>query len=243
MGIGMPRYFYTSDKNLVRAQIVLPDLTTFQGDLCSNHDLAAENAATKVCKEMNLERLHPNPRQFFDMLPPDAWMNPHPSMNIQPLLSPRPFPDSQKPNVRPPANWNPRMPQQSPGFAQMPSVRVNQMRPSAPELKPDVKQSTPFVPLQAQKKRNRKPKEPVPTTQDGNIKEINPPKQQKAKPKNNSPKIGKTDKPTKQNEVIGMSKDNNPTVQKVQKAPRQRKSRIAANFGSSPAANGGDGQK
>lgn len=243
----MPRYFYSSQKNLVHAQIILPDMRTFYGDLCTNHELAAESVAKKVYNELNLDNA-PKPRPFFDMMLPNAWLNVQPPVNVPPpvMMSPRSFPEAQKPPgppPGPPANWSvPRMPQ-APGFSQMPPPRMAHpilplMSPHAPQLdnKTDVKQTAPFVPLQAQKKtRSRHPRE---KSHDTYYKEP-PVKPQRAEPRDNLPKMSRNEKAAKENDAKA-NKDNPPVAVKSHKNPRQRRSRIAANFGSSSAANGGD---
>ncbi|XP_057341540.1 5'-3' exoribonuclease 1 isoform X1 [Microplitis mediator] len=303
MRIGQPHYSYSSEKNLVRAQVVMSDLRSYYGDLCSDAKLAAENVSMKVYKELTMDKVM-KPQHFFDMRPPNAWTTHPPNMqhnmpppmqspmmpsmnipniqppqniNLQSMMSPRSFPDPRKPHIRPPTSWNPMSPQgpapftQMPPMPPMPSMHLNpQVRPmhqaaqgpgiqshprpgppmsgptgppASAENKPEViKQSTPFVPLQAQKKnKQRKPKD---TAEDNKDKDLAS-KTAKTKTITNSPKPVKTDvKPVNKstNEQVGVVKDN-PQAQKVHKAPRQRKSRIAANFGpGTTAANGNNAQ-
>lgn len=287
MRLGTPRYFYHTEKNLVKAQIVLPNMQSIWGDLCSDPKLAAENVSMKVYKELNLDK-GIKPQHFFDLRPPNAWTNTPPSMpqnmpmnmqppmnipmniqppsniNLQSMMSPRSFPDPRKPPIRPPTSWN-QMPPQTPApFTQMaqmppmPSMHLNpQVRPihqtssgpgPAPQNHPKsglsltdkpevIKQSTPFVPLQAQKKnKQRKSKE---TPEDN--KELAP-KPAKSKTVNNSPKVDSKPLNKAANEQLGMFRDNS-QAQKTHKPPRQRKSRIAANFPPTPApANGNNAQ-
>ncbi|KAH0550752.1 5'-3' exoribonuclease 1 isoform X1 [Cotesia glomerata] len=281
MRLGTPRYFYHTEKNLVKAQIVLPNMQSVWGDLCSDPKLAAENVSMKVYKELNLDK-GMKPQHFFDLRPPNAWTNTPPNMpqnmpmnipmniqppsniNLQSMMSPRSFPDPRKPPIRPPTSWN-QMPPQTPApFTQMapmppmPSMHLNpQVRPihqtssgpgPAPQNHPKpglnltdkpevIKQSTPFVPLQAQKKnKQRKAKE---TPEDS--KDLAP-KTAKTKTVNNSPKVDNKPINKAANEQLGMFRDNS-QAQKTHKPPRQRKSRIAANFPPTPApANGSNAQ-
>ncbi|XP_034935611.1 5'-3' exoribonuclease 1 isoform X2 [Chelonus insularis] len=242
-GLTTPRFFYTREKNLFRAQIIFPNMKTFYGELCSDLELAADSVAMKAYQELNLVKA-PKPQLFYEMRPPNVWKNipPPPQVNIQSMMSPRPFPDPRMPSVRPPSSWNkaphpPLLLQQVPGFIQNPQIQVNFQGSSGSienktEFKPQ--QSTSFVPLQAQKKA-QKPREPFP-----NLKEKSKNVQS---PKINSLKIEQVENPPVQfNEnKTKVNTAENPPPQKVQKAPRPRKSRVAANFGG-PPSNGSDAQ-
>ncbi|KAK0166620.1 hypothetical protein PV327_004112 [Microctonus hyperodae] len=247
IGNGLPRYFYTTDeKNLIRAQIVLPDMRNYQGDAYFNHALAAENAASIVYKELNLDKTT-KLRPPFEALTRDTWMNIPPS-NVQPSIPTHSFPDAKKPTVRLlPPNWNQLQSgssQQSSKFPPTVLFGSGQIgaQPLLVENKRDEKQQhvTPFVPLQAQKKtRVRKSKETLQSLQlnvtDALSSKI--PKAQKSKTtlqSKGSTKIVESDKATKINNITESKSDNSNQGQKIQKILRQRKSRIAANFGTSP---------
>ncbi|KAF7987890.1 hypothetical protein HCN44_003753 [Aphidius gifuensis] len=283
-GTGLPKYFYKSEKNLFRVELEFPDKKKFYSELCTNHELAIENAASKALAELSNDN-ELNRKPHIDIYPPGSWLNiMHQSTHD---ISSQLFPDTLK--LRPQSNWNHMMPPQPPGFAQMPPIRMNQSIPTPPSPSTststlsslqmpkqqqqgqqhkfgqanDAKQNAPFVPLQAQKKtRNRNNSQNDSQNTSGNNsrdnsyqqKIHNKPNKSKGSPKVNTVvdknTIKDEEKTAKENDnlsakdlsTVQPQQQPQQQQQKINKPQKQRRSRIAANFGPSPAPNGDDKQ-
>ncbi|KAF7400707.1 hypothetical protein HZH66_005891 [Vespula vulgaris] len=248
LGMGLPRYdyFLNEQTNLIQAQILLPDAKVYLGDPCLTHAQAAESAAKKVYEELNLDKvqkpdmkllLKPPSQQWVNMRQNSSWsQNIRPPM-VLPYIS-KPYQTSENP-VAHCSKWNMKM-QQNPGFAHMPphnsQIKV-QARQKTKESKSEVKNSTSFVPLQAQKKsRNVNTKQTnKETTQNQSSKQS---AKQQEKKETTFPKPPKT--PNKAIEKEARVQNNLQSSPKLQKSERPKRSRVAAKFVSPPATNGSE---
>ncbi|XP_072761689.1 5'-3' exoribonuclease 1 isoform X2 [Anoplolepis gracilipes] len=263
-GAGIPKYNYITDEKtgLIVAHIMIDHARVFKGDPCVTHELATESAAKRAYKALNLSKIPTHDAKVV-MTPRPQWYNNQQSnwvQNIRPPIMPMgppkmpPIPQNllMQPNIFYP-KWNQKMPP-NPAFGQ--TVSYNQGRQQhtkqpqqrGPQNGPkmEIKNSTTFVPLQAQKKsRNASVKQAV--------KETNP-----SVKKNSSPKVQQQQQ--KKEEAASPKKEKQEVVNKVkektlnelqQQSPQQpqynagksskpRKSRVAAKFGSAPVSNGGE---
>ncbi|XP_076652966.1 5'-3' exoribonuclease pacman isoform X2 [Halictus rubicundus] len=233
-GIGMPRYSYFTDgdTNLIRAQLVLPDKRSFVSDPCGTHEQAAGSAAKKVYTELNLSNVLPS----MKIPPPPRWYATRKNNPWSPNLRP-PGPPFFPPTPQPPQHfpqWTPKA-QHSTGYHQ-PYKQNNQYmhlpqpKSAQNEPKTEIKNSTSFVPLQAQKKSRN-----IVAKQAGTAKEPN----QSAKD-NPQPVVQQKKKelPAKKPVPITVATEkqkstqisSNQQVQNTQPIAKPKKSRIAAKF-------------
>ncbi|KAF7403530.1 hypothetical protein HZH68_006324 [Vespula germanica] len=253
LGMGLPRYdyFLNEQTNLIQAQILLPDAKVYLGDPCLTHAQAAESAARRVYEELNLDKvqkpdmkllLKPPSQQWVNMRQNSSWsQNIRPPM-VLPYIS-KPYQTSENP-VAHCSKWNMKM-QQNPGFAHMPphnsQIKV-QTRQKTKESKSEVKNSTSFVPLQAQKKsRNVNTKQTNKETTQNHANNTQSSKQsakQQEKKETTFPKPPKT--PNKTIEKDTRVQNNLQSSPKLQKSERPKRSRVAAKFVSPPATNGSE---
>ncbi|XP_043669186.1 5'-3' exoribonuclease 1 isoform X2 [Vespula pensylvanica] len=253
LGMGLPRYdyFLNEQTNLIQAQILLPDAKVYLGDPCLTHAQAAENAARKVYEELNLDKvqkpdmkllLKPPSQQWVNMRQNSSWsQNIRPPM-VLPYIS-KPYQTTENP-VAHCSKWNVKM-QQNPGFAHMPphnsQIKV-QTKQKTKESKSEVKNSTSFVPLQAQKKsRNVNTKQTNKETTQNHANNTQSSKQsakQQEKKETTFPKPPKTSNKTIEKEA--RVQNNLQSSPKLQKSERPKRSRVAAKFVSPPATNGSE---
>ncbi|XP_076300031.1 5'-3' exoribonuclease pacman isoform X2 [Lasioglossum baleicum] len=232
--IGMPRYSYFTDgeTNLIRAHIVLPDKRAFVSDPCGTHELAAGSAAKKVYTELNLSNVLPN----MKLPPPLHWYATRQNNSWSPNLRP-PGPPFFPPKPQPPQHfpqWTQKA-QHTTGYHQ-PYKQNNQYmhlpQPKAApcEQKSEIKNSTSFVPLQAQKKsRNIVAKQAGATKETNQCAKDNPQPvvQQKKKELPAKKPVPIAETTDKQKSTQSSS---NQQVQSTQPIAKPKKSRIAAKF-------------
>lgn len=228
---GLPHYtFITNDqKNLVCAQIFLPDRRVFCGDFCPTYPEATENAAKKVYKELQLDKVQ-NTRILAP--PPQQWYNTRFPMN-----------NNVRPPLPPPIHQMNHQPMRNPPpMPFYPPIPCGTARPLNPPQWPKVKEyrkTTPFVPLQAQKQNRNVNK----STNEKFHKESS--KEQSEKKSNHNLKENTQKKPKEEKTPHVKVEDKKNVAnnsQKTQKSGNQRKSRIAANFSSAALSNGGNKQ-
>ncbi|XP_015607830.1 5'-3' exoribonuclease 1 isoform X2 [Cephus cinctus] len=262
--MGMPRYNYVTNKetHLIFAQIILPDMRVFTGELCPTSELAAETAALKVITELELDKF-PKPNMNILAAPPRQWYtNSRPMSvrppNVRPMVSPYGSPqipaNAQNPFM-PGFTWNPKM-LQNPGYLPMPphpqtrpQQRPPHPAPSSPsssmnwrsESKQEQKKIAPFVPLQAQKltriHQKSAPKGSAQVNKDSGSKV-----QDDKKHKESSAKEPKEEKVSNNERKEAHAQKTPQNQHKSQKSGKERRSRIAANFGTPPSSNGGGPQ-
>ncbi|XP_033221729.1 5'-3' exoribonuclease 1 isoform X2 [Belonocnema kinseyi] len=248
---GIPRYNYIPHKqnNLVCAQIILPDMRAFCGDFQATVPEATESAAKKVYEELQLDKMQ-KPRISMLAQPPQQWYNTR--FNNVNNVRPAPIPPQNPQLGMNPPMWN-QPPLPTPNFVSMPP-RGNmpgmfpQGFPHPPpgggvfenwrtsNKQQDAKRTTPFVPLQAQKQNRNvnKPGHEKRQKELGNKESFEKKGQQNLK--ENTQK-----KPKEEKAALNRADDKknaSHNSQKSQKSGNQRKSRIAANFGSAPLPNG-----
>ncbi|XP_078043775.1 5'-3' exoribonuclease pacman isoform X2 [Augochlora pura] len=232
---GMPLYSYFTDgeTNLIRARIILPDKRVFISDPCITHEQAAGSAARKVYTELNLSNVIPN----MKISPPLHWYATQQTNSWSPNVRP-PAPPFFPPKAQPPQHlpqWTSKV-QHSTGYHQSYIQNNQYMHHTQPKLaqnepKSEIKNSTSFVPLQAQKNSRN-----IVAKQAGAVKETNqsakdnlqPTVQQKKKElpaKKSVPVVAATEK---QKSTQSCS---NQQVQNTQTTAKPKKSRIAAKFG------------
>ncbi|XP_076630209.1 5'-3' exoribonuclease pacman [Colletes latitarsis] len=232
-GVGVPRFSYFTDEktNLIRAHILLPDKRVFVGDPSSNHSRAAGSAAEKVYTELNLANVLPNMKTL--LLPPVHWYSGRQN-------------NSWPPNVRPPGvlfqsakpqphqhyhHYTPVKVQHNPGYQQVHNQNNQYKLHSSQNVsKSEIKHSTSFVPLQAQKNSRN-----ITAKQDG-TKGTNQSKKDYLQPVSQQKK--KNELPTKKQETVATtiekqkstqcSSRQTPNTQDVIAKPK--KSRVAAKF-------------
>ncbi|XP_076684631.1 5'-3' exoribonuclease pacman isoform X2 [Andrena cerasifolii] len=237
--VGMPKYSYFKDgeTNLIRAHILLPDKRVFVGDPCVNHEHAAGSAAKKVCTELYMANVLPNMKTL--MPPPQHWYFNRQNSSWTQVIRPPGVPfypfKPQPPQIFP--QWTPEV-QHNSGYQQAAPQNNQythhaQQKPAQSEAKPEIKNSTPFVPLQAQKKsRNSSAKQ-----NDGKAKEESQPAEHNLQAAAQQKKKGLPAKPTKAEAVAATAEKQKPAqnsshqVHSTPSAVKPRKSRIAAKFG------------
>ncbi|XP_047351100.1 5'-3' exoribonuclease 1 isoform X1 [Vespa velutina] len=255
LGMGLPRYdyFLNEQTNLIQAQILLPDAKVYLGDPCLTHAQAAESAARKVYEELNLEKvqkpdmkllLKPPSQQWVNMRQNSSWsQNIRPPM-VLPYIS-KPYQTSDNP-VAHCSKWNMKM-QQNPGFAHMAphnsQIKV-QTRQKTNESKSEIKNSTSFVPLQAQKKsRNVNTRQTNKETIQNHANSSQSGKQLAKQQETKETTFPKPPKPSNVNKTVEKEvrvQNNLQSSPKLQKSERPKRSRVAAKFVSPPATNGSE---
>ncbi|KAG7212279.1 hypothetical protein KM043_012607 [Ampulex compressa] len=230
-GVGLPRYSYLTDgkSNLVRSYILLPDARVIVGEPCASHAEAAENAAEKVYMELNLGNIRPNvkiplplPQQWFNAQNNSWQQNTKPPMGVP--FSPEVYqvPRRQASNSH---EWHSGM---------QPDKSYNQQitykhRAASQEnwRKPEIKNSTSFVPLQAQKKsRNTNAEQTTKKVHQSAKDNSGTQKRANTSPKTLKAEASITTSTEKQIPAIVSSQSS----QKSQENRNRRKSRIAAKF-------------
>ncbi|XP_012270708.1 5'-3' exoribonuclease 1 [Orussus abietinus] len=262
-GLGVPRYTYVTckEKNLIQAQIVLPDMRRFSGDFHVTSEQAAESVAKKVCKTLYFNKV-PKPNANVLLAPPQKWFEGQPMGNRPPnvrqqmmRMCPPQMPMNPLSPSMPVPRWNAKN-QQAQGFPPMMSQPRMQQRHYSPVQNtstnwktesntPPVK-NTSFVPLQAQKK-NRSTSQPASKEardQSKNGKGQNVHAEHRKATSDPPKKVSAqeaSDIATKEpaTQISSSQPQHNRQTSRME---RQRKSRIAANFGSSPSPNGGEQQ-
>ncbi|KYM94136.1 PREDICTED: 5'-3' exoribonuclease 1 [Cyphomyrmex costatus] len=272
-GSGIPKYNYVVDEKtgLISANVMLMDNRIFQGDPCTTHEQATESAAKKAYKALNLNKTSMHDTKVKPMIP--HWFNTQNNwiQNIRPpimppmgsvKIPPLPLNMPMQPNIFYP-KWNPKLPP-TPAFMQLASYsqsRQLQMKHQIPQKGPqngskmEIKNSTAFVPLQAQKKsRNASVQQ---ASKETHAKKSSPSKtqQQPQKQQKQEETLPKKQKPEVVNKAREKIASNEPQQQPKQqpqqqsqqqsqqnagKSSRPRKSRVAAKFGKQPLLNGGE---
>ncbi|KAL6430823.1 hypothetical protein ACFW04_006974 [Cataglyphis niger] len=264
IGAGIPKYNYIIDEKtgLISAHIMIDHARIFKGDPCITHELATESAAKRAYKALNLSSAATHGARIV-MTPRPQWYNSQQSnwvQNIRPPIMPMgppkmpPFPSQNllmKSNIFYP-KWNQKMPP-NPAFGQTASYnqgrqqQTKQGQQKGPQngSKMEIKNSTTFVPLQAQKKsRNASVKQTAKET-NSNVRKNSSPKvqQQQQKKEETSPKKEKHEIVNKVREKTLNERQQQSSQQpqyNAGKSSKPRKSRVAAKFGSPPLSNGGE---
>ncbi|XP_071639281.1 5'-3' exoribonuclease 1 [Temnothorax longispinosus] len=267
-GAGIPKYNYIVDEKtgLISAHVMLENAKVFKGDPCTTHEQAAESAAKKAYKVLNLNKASMHDTKIV-MTP--QWFNTQQNnwiQNIRPPMMPPmgplkmpPVPQTlpMQPNLFYP-KWNPKMPP-NPAFGQVASysqVMQQQVRHQGQQKGPqngpkmEIRNSTAFVPLQAQKKsRNasvqQASREPNPNTKKSSSPKAQQQQQQKQQQKQEEtlPKKQKPEVVNKAREKTSSEPQKQQSQQPQQnagKSSKPRKSRVAAKFGAPPLSNGGE---
>ncbi|XP_029664328.1 5'-3' exoribonuclease 1 isoform X1 [Formica exsecta] len=263
-GAGIPKYNYIIDEKtgLISAHIMIDHARVFKGDPCITHELATESAAKRAYKALNLSIVATHDAKIV-MTPRPQWYNNQQSnwvQNIRPPIMPMgppkmpPFPQNllMQPNIFYP-KWNQKLPS-NPAFGQ--TALYNQARQQqtkqgqqkGPQNGPkmEIKNSTTFVPLQAQKKsRNASVKQAARETNPNSKKNSSPKvQQQQQKKEETSPKKEKQEVVNKVREKTLNERQQQSQQQQPQynagKSSKPRKSRVAAKFGAPPLSNGGE---
>lgn len=263
-GAGLPKYNYIIDEKtgLISAHIMI-DRAIFKSDPCVTQELATESAAKRAYKALNLNKIPPHDAKVV-MAPRPQWYNNQQNnwvQNIRPPMMPpmgppkmSPVPQNllMQPNMFYP-KWNQKLPP-NPVFGQAASYnqgrqqQMKQGQQKGPQNGPkmEIKNSTAFVPLQAQKKsRNASVKQAAKETNSSNTRKNSSPKAQQQK---NEETSLKKEKQEVVNKVREKTYVNEPQQQLPQQQPqyntgkssKPRKSRVAAKFGSPPLSNGGE---
>ncbi|KAK2584112.1 hypothetical protein KPH14_006553 [Odynerus spinipes] len=267
--VGLPRYdyFLNEQTNMIQAQILLPDGKVCLGDPCLTHAEAAESAARKIYGELNLNKAQKPEMKILLKPPAQQWVNTWQtnswSQNIRPPpVVPSNVPPYMPKPYQPPENvvprypkWNMKMPQNA-GFSHMASppppppanqIKI-QIKQKTGEVKPEVKHSTSFVPLQAQKKSRKvntkqTNKEATKNPANNNPPPMKQPVKQQDKKEATFPKPSKTQNLNKTTEKEVRLQNNSQSSPKLQKSERPKRSRVAAKFVSPPATNGSEQQQ
>ncbi|XP_011151267.1 5'-3' exoribonuclease 1 isoform X2 [Harpegnathos saltator] len=260
--IGMPKYSYFVDEKtgLITCQIMVQD-SSFRGDPCATHEQAAESAARKTYKTLNLDKIL-TPDTKMIPAPQQQWYNGQQNsswvQNIRPPMMPMcppkmpPIPQNlnMQPNLFYP-KWNQKLPP-NPGFIQTASYsqgRQQQGKPLSSQSKVEVKQSTAFVPLQAQKKnRNASVKQTPKETSPSAKKNPTSKTQQQQHPKKEETQ--KILLKNEASEVVNKIKKKEPSEPQISQQPQSataktskpRRSRVAAKFGTQVLPNGDEPQ-
>ncbi|XP_050453967.1 5'-3' exoribonuclease 1 isoform X2 [Cataglyphis hispanica] len=263
IGAGIPKYNYIIDEKtgLISAHIMIDHARIFKGDPCITHELATESAAKRAYKALNLSSAATHGARIV-MTPRPQWYNSQQSNWVQNIRSPimpmgppkmPPFPQNllMKPNIFYP-KWNQKMPP-NPAFGQTASYNQGRQQQTKQEQqkgpqngsKMEIKNSTTFVPLQAQKKsRNASVKQTAKETNSNVRKNSSPKVQQQQKKEETSPKKEKHEVVNKVREKTLNERQQQSSQQLPQynagKSSKPRKSRVAAKFGSPPLSNGGE---
>ncbi|XP_066597922.1 5'-3' exoribonuclease 1 isoform X2 [Prorops nasuta] len=244
-GIGMPRYIYhTNENNMIQARLVLPDTNirkkVFLGEYCTNYDQAAESVAKKAFQykaNTSLDGLRSG--QCFTWRPPvrPPMMPPSPSP-INLLLSNQTNANFPKWNT----NFQKTMvaDQMQPLQHQQQAAFQNQFvkQRNLNEPKSEVKPTTPFVPLQAQKKSrtiNSKQNSVDKDQSTSSNSNKSPVKQTKQVECN---KAATKSEHSSKGEKTVIKNDTSLPSSKQQNPARPRRSRVAAKFGAAPVING-----
>ncbi|XP_046595171.1 5'-3' exoribonuclease 1 isoform X1 [Neodiprion lecontei] len=258
-GMGMPRYSYSPNKetNFVCARIFLPNGRTFGGEFCQSRELAAESAAKRAYTELDLNNI-PDPGVNILPTPPQQWYNTrhraiHPQ-NIRPIINgPPPMPPMMVPNpFMSVFNGSSNVPQSPNNSSLLPTFSQTrpQQRPHpgtgnssknwrTENNKSEQRKTAAFVPLQAQKQhRSANPRNITGTA--NLIDNLHRKQQERKETETNEETTSKvtgsktTDTPRPQNIQNGLQN----SLKHQQKSAKQRRSRIAANFGSVSVPNG-----
>ncbi|XP_012251889.2 5'-3' exoribonuclease 1 isoform X2 [Athalia rosae] len=263
-GMGMPRYNYIPSKegNCICARIFLPDTRTFTGEFCSTRELAAESAAKRAYTELNLNTV-PEPGVNILPTPPHQWYSTprhnaiRPSQNVRPIINgPPPMPPMivENPFLKV-FGGSPNVPQNQNNSRVMQNFSQVRNQPQHPvpnngagssknwrtenTNKSEQKRSAPFVPLQAQKQhRNTNTKHSTGSTHSANKFQWVTSQQQKIPSEvhqENTTKVHEEKTVVQESRHLSKSQSQ-PKHQ--HRSSKQRKSRIAANFGSPPVSNG-----
>ncbi|XP_036149459.1 5'-3' exoribonuclease 1 isoform X2 [Monomorium pharaonis] len=275
-GAGVPKYNYTVDEKtgLISAHVMLDNTKVFKGDPSTTHEQAAESAAKKAYKALNLNKV---PMHDTKIVTAPPWFNTQNNwiQNIRPPMMPPmapmkipPIPQTlpmQPPNLFYP-KWNPKLPPSNPVFGQVASYsqgRQQQVKHQGPQKGPyngpkvEIKNSTAFVPLQAQKK-NRNATVQQASKENLNAKKSSSPKaqqqhqqqqqkQQQQKQEETLPKKQKSEVVNKPREKMTSNEpqqqsSSQQSQQNAGRSSKPRKSRVAAKFGAPPLSNGGEPQ-
>ncbi|XP_011256685.1 5'-3' exoribonuclease 1 isoform X2 [Camponotus floridanus] len=261
-GAGIPKYNYIIDEKtgLITAHIMIDHARVFKGDPCISHELAAESAAKRAYKALNLSKISTHDAKMT-MAPRAQWYNNQHSnwvQNIRPPILPMGPPKMpsipqnllMQPNIFYP-KWNQKLPP-NPAFGQTASYNQGRQQPikqgqqKGPQNGPkiEIKNSTTFVPLQAQKKsRNASVKQAAKETNPNVKKNSSPKMQQQQKKEETSPKKEKQEVINKVREKMLNEPQQSPQQQlqhNTGKSSKPRKSRVAAKFGSPPLSNGSE---
>ncbi|KYN27760.1 5'-3' exoribonuclease 1 [Trachymyrmex cornetzi] len=280
---GMPKYNFIVDEKtgLISAHITLMDNKIFKGDPCTTRKQAIESAAKKAYKALNLNKASMHDTKVA-MTP--QWFNTQQNnwiQNIRPPMMPPmghlkipPVPlnmPPMQPNLFYP-KWNPTLPP-TPAFMQLASynqsrqlqmkhqMQQNHQQQKGPQngSKMEIRNSTAFVPLQAQKKSRNASVQQASKEINPNAKKSSSPsktqqqpqkqKQEETLPKKQKPEVvNKAREKIASNEPQLQSKQQLQLQQQPQQQPQQntgksskpRKSRVAAKFGTQPLSNGGE---
>lgn len=279
-GIGIPKYNYMADEKtgLISAQVMLDNGKVFKGDPNATHEQAAESAAKKAYKLLNLNKAPTHDAKTMVMAP--QWFNAQQNnwiQNIRPPMMPPmgpmkipPVPQTlpMQPNLFYPKY--PKLPP-NPAFVQVASYsqsrqqqQLQQMKYQGPQKifqngpKMEIKNSTAFVPLQAQKKSRNATQQ----QQQQASKEMNPnvkkspskasqhpqqqqqPKKEETPPKKQKPEVvNKAREKTSSSSSEPSQQQPGSQQQHAGKSSKPRKSRVAAKFGAPPLSNGGEPPK
>ncbi|EZA57402.1 hypothetical protein DMN91_008681 [Ooceraea biroi] len=254
----VPKYNYLVDEKngLISAQIILDNARVFKGDPCTSHEQAAESAAKKAYKALNLDKAH---SAKMMMVPRPQWYNNQQNNWVQnigppmiaicpPKITPIPQTPPMQPNLFYP-KWNQKLPP-NPAFGQAASYsqgRQQQGRPRNPQNEPkiEVRNTTAFVPLQAQKKSRHASAKQASTEANVNAKKIITPKTQQQQKREETPL--EHQKPavvnTMREKAVSTSAQQQLSQQPQQntgKTSKPRKSRVAAKFGAPALSNGSE---
>ncbi|XP_039303025.1 5'-3' exoribonuclease 1 isoform X3 [Solenopsis invicta] len=265
-GAGVPKYTYAIDEKtgLISAHVMLDNAKVFKGDPSTTHEQAAESAAKKAYKALNLNKV---PVHDTKVMMAPQWFNAQQNnwiQNIRPPMVPPmapmkipPIPPTlpMQPNLFYP-KWNPKLPPPNPAFgqiAQYSQARQQQVKHQGPQKgfqngpKMEIRNSTAFVPLQAQKKsRNVSVQQASKENPNPNSKKSSSPKaqqqqlQQQQKKQEETFKKQKPEVSNKPREKTASSEPQQQLQQNSGKSSRPRKSRVAAKFGAPPLSNGGE---
>ncbi|XP_011642826.1 5'-3' exoribonuclease 1 [Pogonomyrmex barbatus] len=272
-GAGIPKYNYVNDDKtgLITANVMVENAKIFKGDPSTSHEQAAESAAKKAYKALNLNKASAHDAKI-PMAPRQQWFNTQQNnwiQNIRPPVMPPamnqmkmpPVPQTvpMQPNLFYP-KWNLKLPP-NPAFGQIASYsqgrqqqvkHQGQSKSSQNGSKVEIKNSTAFVPLQAQKKSRNASVQQTSKETNSNVKKSSSPKQQQQQQKkpDEIPKRQKSEfvnkakeKTSNEPQQQSSQQPSQQTQQNTGKSSKPRKSRVAAKFGAPPLSNGGEPPK
>lgn len=257
----IPKYNYIVDEKtgLISAHVMLENAKIFKGDPCTSHEQATESAAKKAYKALNLNKA---PMHDPKIVMTPQWFNTQQNnwiQNIRPPMMPPmgplkmpPVPPNlpMQPNLFYP-KWNPKLPP-NPAFGQVAVQSYSQVRQQqvkyqgqqkGPQNGPkmEIRNSTAFVPLQAQKKSRNASVQQASKEANPNAKKTSSPKAQQ-KQEETLPKKQKPEVVYKTKERTSSEPQQQPLQpqQNAGRSSKPRKSRVAAKFGAPPLSNGGE---
>ncbi|XP_070510791.1 5'-3' exoribonuclease 1 isoform X2 [Cardiocondyla obscurior] len=267
-GASIPKYSYIVDEKtgLINAHVMLENSKIFKGDPCTSHEQATESAAKKAYKTLNLNKTSMHDTKivmaphWFNAQQQNNWIqNIRPPMIPSPMGPPLKIPPvpqniPMQPNLFYP-KWNPKLPP-NPAFGQIASYnqgRQQQVKHLGQQKGPqngpkmEIRNSTAFVPLQAQKKNRNASVQQTSRETNLNVKKSSSPKaQQKQHQQKQEETLSKKQRP----EIVNKTKEKTSselqqqTLQQPQqnagKFSKPRKSRVAAKFGAPPLSKGAE---